>query len=82
MFFVFLSLKQLKFEEDIPMKKFESKVNYFLTHIIYNVYHCFKHVGSMLVVLELKTWLMNHLKTNDKMCFPLKKYKKIIHLRK
>jgi len=36
----------------------------------------------MLVVLELKTWLMNQLKTNDNMCFPLKKHKKIIHLRK
>ena len=36
----------------------------------------------MLVVLELKTWLMDHLKTNDNMCFHLKKYKKIIHLKK
>jgi len=62
------------------MKMFESKVSYFLTH--YNVDHCFKHVGSMLVVLELKTWLMNQLKTNDNMCFPLKKHKKLIHLKK
>ena len=35
----------------------------------------------MLVVLELKTWLMDYLKTNDNMCFPLKKHKKMIKAR-
>ena len=47
---------------------FESKVYYFLTQIITQIIVSNMLHGSMLVVLELKTQLMNYLKTNDNMC--------------